>query len=215
MFWTGWGTFFRIVAGYGYARNARRVRESEWLGEDEVLVVKVPHETAMKREDTRTRWWSRTLSSATHRAHATSGTKASRLLILDVNTLPYDVETLPDPVDLGTNELECPPETIIGVLILRHVPASSKVSRKSRCRGGRAWIRGWAVSRAAPVPSVISALHLRFLHFTNLTSLHDFRRVSIQIYSTAQSLTPASRSPQPAATSAPAPPFLLPLPLHA
>jgi len=114
-----------------------------------VLVVKthLPNEdAAAHRGDTRKYWWTN------RRANAAHGTESRRQNILDNNHLQYDLETL--PVDLRPDEPEQVAEEIIGVLILRHVPSPSnnKLSRKGRGRGGRAWIRGWAVSRSFSLP---------------------------------------------------------------
>jgi len=152
MLWLAWGTFFRIVAGWGYARHARRVRESEWVGGDEVVVVKVRTQndataTAGNR-DALTHRWPAFLSSAFHHSNRATGTTARASHLLDANSLQYDLETM--PVDLNPDEPEPEPESraevIIGVLILRHVASASKLNRKGRHRGGQAWIRGWAVS---------------------------------------------------------------------
>ena len=154
MLWLAWGTFFRIMVGWGYARHARRVRESEWLGGDEVLVVKVRLENdddatagAIPGDNPR-RWWQPFLSSAIRYPSRATDTNERGSPPLDANSLQYDLET--NPVDLNLHEPEHDPVpgAIIGVLILRHVPSTSngKLNRKGRHRGGKAWIRGWAVS---------------------------------------------------------------------
>jgi len=171
MFWTGWGTFFRVVAGWGYVRHARRVRESEWLGSHEVLVVKLSWEGATSdREDTRSCWWN------FRRKNRVPGKQEKEHYSLDRHNLAYDLETLPAPVDVQIEQSETQFEGIIGVLILRHVPSASKVSRRCRSRGGRTWIRGWAVSRLCP--SFYSTLAL---HATHSCRIDDYPISSVAI----------------------------------
>jgi len=201
MLWLAWGTFIRILAGWGYARHAGVVRESEWPGSDEVLVVKVRTENDDAAAgaipgDIPRRWWPAFLSSATRRSNRATGTNAERRYRLDASSLQYDLEI--SLVDSLSDEPEQGPEAIIGVLILRHVTSPSKLNRKGRGRGGQAWIRGWAVScrlsSAAPFPSL----------------QHDF----LSTHPCAIPLTTVHsqpRSPQPTATTASAPPFSPPL----
>ena len=125
------------------------VRESDWLGGDEVLIVKVrPENDDDSTADTgnkRMHWLSHFLSAAASRTKGKAGTKSNQT-ILDINNLQYDLETIPVDLNPDEPEHEQNPETIIGVLILRHVASPSKLNRKGHNRGGQAWIRGWAVS---------------------------------------------------------------------